>query len=60
MQYAGCIKKIDLIDVNTSGLPAQLRRALSKMAERCVCLLIKLSADQYCYVCKAKNYEPAV
>ena len=35
------------IDIYTSGLPAQLRKALSKMAPKYECLLMKLIADQY-------------
>ena len=36
-----------LIDIYTSGLPARLWKALSKMAEIWECLLMKLTADQY-------------
>ena len=35
------------IDIYTSGLPARLWKALSKMAEIWECLLMKLTADQY-------------
>ena len=44
-RYAQNTKHIETTDINTSGLLAQLGRALSKMAEVWECLLMKLTAD---------------
>ena len=49
-----------IIDINTSGIPARLQRALSNMLEVWQCLPMKLTADQCYYASFCILVEPGM